>query len=174
MKQVGKGTGKNAPRLLKKARELMPRCQTAIPVWIMPLNRVAENFDPQRNKFDVVIIDEASQADLLALSALYLGEKIIIVGDDEQVSPNPVGIKTHEINALVEQHLQDIPLNHLYNGQTSIYDMAQNSGFKPLMLTEHFRCLPEIIEFSNELSYNGKIKPLRDASQVSVKPAVAD
>ncbi|NLA24528.1 MAG: hypothetical protein GX879_06140, partial [Bacteroidales bacterium] len=53
MKQVGKGTGKNAPRLLKKARELMPRCQTAIPVWIMPLNRVAENFDPQSNKFDV-------------------------------------------------------------------------------------------------------------------------
>lgn len=172
MKQVGKGTGKNAPRLLKKARELMPRCQTAIPVWIMPLNRVAENFDPQRNKFDVVIIDEASQADLLALSALYLGEKIIIVGDDEQVSPNPVGIKTHEINALIEQHLKDIPLNHLYNGQTSIYDMAQNSGFKPLMLTEHFRCLPEIIEFSNELSYNGKIKPLRDASRVCVKPAV--
>lgn len=172
MKQVGKGTGKNAPRLLKKARELMPRCQTAIPVWIMPLNRVAENFDPQRNKFDVVIIDEASQADLLALSALYLGEKIIIVGDDEQVSPSPVGIKAHEINALIEQHLQDVPLNHLYNGQTSIYDMAQNSGFKPLMLTEHFRCLPEIIEFSNELSYNGKIKPLRDASQVSVKPAV--
>ncbi len=172
MKQVGKGTGKNAPRLLKKARELMPCCQTAIPVWIMPLNRVAENFDPQRNKFDVVIIDEASQADLLALSALYLGEKIIIVGDDEQVSPSPVGIKTHEINALIEQHLQDVPLNHLYNGQTSIYDMAQNSGFKPLMLTEHFRCLPEIIEFSNKLSYNGKIKPLRDASQVSVKPAV--
>lgn len=172
MKQLGKGTGKNAPRLLKKARELMPRCQTAIPVWIMPLNRVAENFDPKRNKFDVVIIDEASQADLLALSALYLGEKIVIVGDDEQVSPSPVGVKLHEVNALIEQHLQDIPLNHLYNGQTSIYDMAQNSGFKPLMLTEHFRCLPEIIEFSNELSYNCKIKPLRDASQVSVKPAV--
>lgn len=172
IKQVGKGTGKNAPRLLKKARELMPRCQTAIPVWIMPLNRVAENFDPQSNRFDVVIIDEASQADLLALSALYLGEKIIIVGDDEQVSPNPVGIKIHEINALIEQHLQDIPLNHLYNVQTSIYDMAQNSGFKPLMLTEHFRCLPEIIEFSNGLSYNNKIRPLRDASQVNVKPAV--
>jgi len=172
MKQAGKRTGKNAPRLLKKARELMPCCQTAIPVWIMPLNRVPENFDPQRNKFDVVIIDEASQADLLTLSALYLGEKIIIVGDDEQVSPNPVGIKTHEMNALIEQHLQGIPLDHLYNEKTSIYDMAQSSGFRPLMLTEHFRCLPEIIEFSNNLSYNGKIKPLRDASRVSVKPAV--
>jgi len=172
MKQLGKGTGKRAPVLLKKARELMPLCQTAIPVWIMPLSRVVENFDPRKNKFDVIIIDEASQADILALSALYLGKKIIIVGDNEQVSPNSVGIKTREINALIEQHLQGIPLNHLYNGESSIYDIAQSSGFKPLMLTEHFRCLPEIINFSNGLSYNYKIKPLRDASNVRIKPAV--
>lgn len=150
----------------------MPLCQTAIPVWIMPLNRVAENFDPQRNKFDVIIIDEASQADILALSALYLGKQIIIVGDDEQVSPNTVGIKSEEVNALIEQYLQDIPLNHLYNGESSIYDIAKSSGFKPLMLTEHFRCLPEIIEFSNGLSYNYKIKSLRDDSEVKTKPAV--
>jgi len=121
----------------------------------MPLNRVVENFDPRNNKFDVVIIDEASQSDILALSALYLGKKIIIVGDDdEQVSPDSVGIKKDEINALIEQYLQGIPNNHLFNGQTSLYDMGKSSGFKPLMLTEHFRCLPEIIEFSNQLSYN--------------------
>lgn len=174
IRQIGKGTGKTAPALLKKARELMPLCQTAIPVWIMPLNRVAENFDPQKNKFDVVIIDEASQADILALSALYLGKKVIIVGDDEQVSPDTVGIKTEEINALIEQHLQGIPNNHLFNGKTSVYDIAKASGFKPLMLTEHFRCLPEIIEFSNQLSYNGRIKPLRDASGVNIKPSVIE
>lgn len=174
LKRIGKGTGKTAPMLMKKARELMPLCQTAIPVWIMPLNRVAENFDPQKNKFDVVIIDEASQANILALSALYLGKKVIIVGDDEQVSPDTVGMKTEEVKALIEQHLQGIPNNHLFDGRTSVYDMANNSGFKPLMLTEHFRCLPEIIEFSNRLSYNGKIKPLRDASRVNIKPSVIE
>jgi len=174
MKQIGKGTGKSAPRLMQKARELMPLCQSAIPVWIMPLNRVAENFDPSKNKFDVVIIDEASQANILALSALYLGKKVIIVGDDEQVSPDSVGIKDVEINALIEQYLQDVPNNHLFNGKTSVYDMAKTSGFKPLMLTEHFRCLPEIIEFSNQLSYNGKIKPLRDATGVTTVPAVVE
>ena len=174
IRQIGKGTGKNAPELMKKARDLMPLCQSAIPVWIMPLNRVVENFDPRNNKFDVVIIDEASQSDILALSALYLGKKIVIVGDDEQVSPDSVGIKKDEINALIEQYLQGIPNNHLFNGQTSLYDMAKSSGFKPLMLTEHFRCLPEIIEFSNQLSYNGRIKPLRDASKVNIKPAVIE
>lgn len=174
IKQVGKGTGKTAPALLQKARELMPLCQSAIPVWIMPLNRVAENFDPRKNKFDIVIIDEASQADILALSALYLGKKVIIVGDDEQVSPDSVGIKTDEINALIEQYLSDIPNNQLFNGKTSVYDMAKTAGFKPMMLIEHFRCLPEIIQFSNELSYNGKVKALRDASRVKIKPSVVE
>lgn len=174
LKQYGKGFVKEAPMLLRKIREYMPVCQSAIPVWVMPLNRVAENFDPQKNKFDVVIIDEASQADILALSALYLGKKVIIVGDDEQVSPDSVGVKTEEISALIEQHLHGVPNKHLFNGKTSVYDMAKASGFKPLMLTEHFRCLPEIIEFSNQLSYNGKIKPLRDASGVKIKPSVLE
>lgn len=172
IRQIGKAKGKRAPTLQKDARELMPLCQTAIPVWIMPLNRVVDNFDPQKNTFDVVIIDEASQADILALSVLYLGKKVIIVGDDEQVSPDPIGLKTEDINALIEQHLQDIPNKHLFNDRTSLYDMAKASGFKPVMLTEHFRCLPEIIEFSNQLSYGGKIKPLRDTSNVILKPPV--
>lgn len=75
IKQIGKGTGKKAPMLKAKARELMPLCQTAIPVWIMPLNRVVESFNPSNNKFDVLIIDEASQANILALAALYLAKK---------------------------------------------------------------------------------------------------
>ena len=40
------------------------------------------------------------------------------------------------------------------------------------MLREHFRCVPEIIGFSNMLSYEYKIKPLRDASNSVLLPAV--
>lgn len=172
MKLIGKGTGKNAPMLREKARELMTLSQTAIPVWIMPLNRVADSFDPTNNEFDTIIIDEASQADILALSVLYLGKKIIIVGDDEQVSPESIGIRIDEVNALREQYLGNIPNGHLFDVRTSIYDMAKSSGFKSLMLTEHFRCLPEIIEFSNQLSYSGRVKSLRDASMVAMNPVV--
>jgi len=174
VKQIGKGTGKSAPMLKAKARELMPLCQMAIPIWIMPLNRVVETFDPRNNKFDVIIIDEASQANILSLAALYLAKKVIIVGDDEQVSPDTFGVKSDEVNALVAQHLERIPNNHLYNGLTSLYDMAKSSGFKPLMLTEHFRCLPEIIGFSNDLSYNGRIKPLRDSSSTLIYPPLVE
>ncbi|VDN47266.1 conserved protein of unknown function [Petrocella atlantisensis] len=174
MDQVGAGKGKKAPKLLEEAKKLMANCQSAIPVWIMPMNRVVEMFDPRKNKFDVVIIDEASQSDILSLAALYLGKKIIIVGDNEQVSPDSIGLKDNEIEALISMYLQDIPNKHLFNGKTSLYDLAAMSNFEPLMLEEHFRCLSEIISFSNMLAYNGRIKPLRDSAKVITKPPVVD
>ena len=66
--------------LLSEARKLMRKCSEAVPVWIMPISIMAESFDPQTTKFDVVIIDEASQADINALIPLYMGKQIIVVG----------------------------------------------------------------------------------------------
>jgi len=57
----------------------------------MPTSRVIETFNPKKTRFDVVIIDEASQCDLLGLCALFMADRAIIVGDDKQVSPWPSG-----------------------------------------------------------------------------------
>ena len=172
IRKIGAGKGKNAERLKAEARKLMPQCQSAVPVWIMPLNKVVENFNPKENKFDVVIIDEASQADVMALVALYLGKQIIIVGDNEQVSPLAIGEKTEDIERLTKEYLFDIPNHFLYSGKFSIYDLAQTAGYQPVRLKEHFRCVPEIIEYSNILSYNGQIKALRETSEVKTKPPI--
>src|SRR6185312_8440768 len=70
-KKIGKGTGKRAPALQAEARKLLADARDAVPVWIMPLSRVAESFDAAKAKFDVVIIDEASQSDVTGLLAWY-------------------------------------------------------------------------------------------------------
>lgn len=170
MRKVGRGTGIRAPRLLAEARKLMPMCQSAVPVWIMPLSRVVENFVPGQNLFDVVIIDEASQADVMALTALYFGQQVLVVGDDEQVSPDAVGQRLEETQRLIDTYLIDVPNASLYDGKSSIYDLAKTS-FPEVHLREHFRCVSPIIQFSNHLSYHGQIRPLRDASQVIRRPA---
>ena len=174
IKKIGKGTGKNAPALKAKARELMSRCQEAVPGWIMPITRALENLDPRRNSFDVIIIDEASQSDVSSLAILYMGKKLIIVGDDKQVSPMAVGVEVEKMNALQQMFIQDkIPNAHLYDAKTSIYDIAKTT-FQPLMLREHFRCVPQIIGFSNMLSYDDQIKPLREAGSSILLPAVVN
>ena len=101
MKKVGKGTGKRAPELLRQARQLLTRARHAVPVWIMPLSRVYESFNPRETKFDVVIIDEASQSDVTALAALYLGRTHIVVGDKEQVTPDAIGQRIEDVQRLI-------------------------------------------------------------------------
>ena len=170
MKKVGKGTGKRAPRLLRQARKLLSSARRAVPVWIMPLSRVYESFDPQESKFDVVIIDEASQSDVTALAALYLGRTHIVVGDKEQVTPDAIGERSEDVERLIETDLHGIPNRHLYDGQTSIYDLADAAFGGVVALREHFRCVPEIIQFSNHLSYNNTIRPLREPFSAPVHP----
>jgi hypothetical protein len=151
IRKVGKGTGKRVPALLRQARQLLASARRAVPVWIMPLSRVYQSFDPRETKFDVVIIDEASQSDVTALAALYLGREHVVVGDKEQVTPDAVGQSLDEVQRLISIDLQGIPNSHLYDGQTSIYDLAETAFGGVVALREHFRCVPEIIQFSNPI-----------------------
>ena len=170
IRRIGKGHGMRVSLLRSEAARKMSECRGAVPVWVMPLSRVVENFDPRSARFDVVIIDEASQSDVMALVALYLGKTVLVVGDHEQVSPSAVGQDLSVIQNLIFQYLRGIPNADLYDGQISIYDLARQSFGGTTCLVEHFRCVPEIIQFSNTVSYDGRIKPLRDASRVHLRP----
>jgi very-short-patch-repair endonuclease len=170
IRRIGKGYGIRVSVLRAEAARKMSGCRGAVPVWVMPLSRVVENFDPRATRFDVVIIDEASQSDVMALVALYLGRTALVVGDHEQVSPSAVGQDLGVIQNLIFQYLRDIPNADLYDGQMSIYDLARQSFGGTTCLVEHFRCVPEIIQFSNVISYDGRIRPLRDASRVHLRP----
>ena len=174
IQKIGKGTGKNAPLYRKQAKEKMATCQKAVPAWIMPMNKVIDTLNPAENKFDIIIIDEASQSDLSSLILLYMAKKVIIVGDDKQVSPLDIGTSTEKINTLRTKYIErKITNDDLYGLNSSLYSVATTT-YQPLMLKEHFRCVPEIIAYSNKTSYNFKIKPLRESSSSILKPAVID
>ena len=172
MAKYGKGTGKNASMWMNKAKELMLEVQKAVPAWIMPLNKVWANVRPDTEKFDIIIIDEASQVDISAIPLLYFGKKIIIVGDDKQVSPSGIGVKSDTLNNLQARTIKGEVLNsHLYTADTSLYDIAQ-MNFETKMLKEHFRCVPEIIGYCNNLSYDNQIQPLREAGNSVFQPII--
>lgn len=100
-----------------------------------------------------------------------MAKQVIIVGDHEQVTPLGVGKDQVVLDNLRRSLLQDIPNAHLYDSLTSIYDIARQSFGDAIRLAEHFRCVPEIIAFSNQLSYNGTIRPLRETNSSNLKPA---
>ena len=172
VKRIGAGTGKLVPALRRQALVEMEKSRGAVPVWIMPFGDVTKSFHPIRDKFDVIIIDEASQEDILGLVPFYMAKKVIVVGDDEQVTPLDVGGQQEPIQHLINQWLSDLPSPNLFDLKTSVYDRAQIAFGSVIRLKEHFRCVPEIIQFSNSLCYNYTIKPLRESSASVLKPAL--
>lgn len=175
IKKIGKGTGKHANYYRKIAQKEMENCKSAIPVWIMPLNKVIESLKLSNDLFDVVIFDESSQSDIFAIATLFRAKKAVIVGDDKQISPQAVGIDQEKIIDLINTHLNKIPQYQWFDLRTSLYSTALRVFPNKLMLKEHFRCVPEIIQYSNDLSYGGEIIPLRypEKEETFDKPVIA-
>ena len=97
------GKGVRDLTLRKGAKNQMKKCKGAVPVWIMPLSKVMDNFVIGEDTFDVLIIDEASQADITYLPIFSLAKKVVVVGDDKQVSPQAAGIKLDGIDELINE-----------------------------------------------------------------------
>ena len=174
IQKIGKGTGKNTNIHKKNAKEKMLLCQKVVPAWIMPLNKVFDTLNPVENKFDIVIIDEASQSDISSLILLYMAKKIIIVGDDKQVSPSDVGVNIDKINMFRRKYIKGKVVNDdLYGIRASLYSIVSTT-FQPISLREHFRSVPEIIGYSNRTSYDNQILPLRDSNSTILNPAIID
>ena len=162
LQKIGKGTGIRSVRFREDARKAMKVANQAIPCWIMPHWRVSESLPPEIGSFDLVIIDEASQSDAYALPSLIRGNKILVVGDDKQVSPSDVARKEADILYLRDKHLRALPYGHLFLPGSSIYDLC-NTVFATdvIRLREHFRCVEPIIQFSNKQFYEGELRPIR-------------
>ncbi|MBO0870374.1 MAG: DNA helicase, partial [Micromonosporaceae bacterium] len=161
LRKIGKGTGKSAAHWQAVAQRAMAEAVTAVPVWVMSIDRALEQFRAGEQVFDVVIVDEASQADIFALPVLTLAKRAVVVGDDQQIGPQLVGMPADRVRALIDAHLSGVPSAEHFDTESSLYDHAVRRSPERILLTEHFRCVPAIISFSSQHYYDGKIQPLR-------------
>lgn len=159
--KLGKGTGKSAYRHRRVIRDSINDAVSAIPCWILPEWRVSEQLPAELCAFDLAIVDEASQSDITALAAILRSKKVLIVGDDKQVSPDVVGVEDRTIVQLRNAYLQGLPFADQMEPSTSLYELGSMVyPGKTIMLREHFRCVEPIIRFSSQF-YEQPLIPLR-------------
>ena len=161
IRSIGKGTGVRARRFRRNAKDAMERSYSAVPCWIMPTWRVSESLPPVLGSFDLVIVDEASQSDIAALPTILRASKVLVVGDDKQVSPTAAFIEERKILQLQHNYLQGQPFSAAVLPGSSLYSLAQAMfpGDR-VLLREHFRCVEPIIRFCFQF-YNEPLIPLR-------------
>ncbi|HNS22310.1 MAG TPA: AAA domain-containing protein [Sedimentisphaerales bacterium] len=172
MRHLGKGTGKHAPKHRREAQQHLNECREAVPAWVMPLHRVWDTVDPTSGMFDLIIVDEASQCGFEALPLFYLGKKILIVGDDKQISPEEGFVEKNAVFQLMSQFLDDFEFKDSFHRDASLFDHGRlRYGTRRITLREHFRCMPEIVRFSNDLCYSDTpLIPLRQYGPERLTP----
>lgn len=110
---------------------------------------------PAGKFLDYLIIDEASQVDLLAAGlALSCARNVIVVGDLKQLQ-HIVDEKASRTSHRAPSPSFDY---RLHNVLSSIIDQY-GAGLPRTMLREHYRCDPAIIEYCNRKFYGGQLVP---------------
>lgn len=175
IERIGKGTGKHAESHRRTARQKLQECQVAIPAWVMPLHRVVETVDATPEAFDVAIIDEASQSGSEALILNYIAKKVIVVGDDKQIRPQNIGVNHDDVEYLRKRYLNELPHSDMFDLKSSYFSQAAVRFPNQISLKEHFRCMPEIIQFSNKNFYqSAPLIPLKQFGSSRLEPTITE
>lgn len=133
-----------------------------IPVWIMDLEDASRLIPLDKNMFDYIILDEASQCNLAyAMPAMFRSEHVLFFGDSEQMRDDSIKFKTNRSLEDLARKFQ-IPdylqIKSKSDAVKSVLDIGVNSGFQEKILLYHYRSPKEIIGFSNENIYAPKRK----------------
>ena len=133
---------------------------------------------------DLLIIDEAGQVSPDVSGATFaLAKKALVVGDMQQIEPiwgitESIDIGNlrekkvvstgdeDEISAFFSTGLAASSGNLMKVAQrASPYQKSDERGLfeRGMFLTEHRRCVPEIIQYCNRLAYGGRLIPMRES-----------
>ncbi|MBE6069317.1 MAG: DUF2726 domain-containing protein [Clostridium lundense] len=117
------------------------------------ISSISENY-----LFDYIVIDEASQVDLVTASlALACCKNVVIVGDVKQL-PQIVDSQIEKISneMFYSDNIAEFYNYSKYSIISSLMKIYKDDLPKTL-LSEHYRCNPKIIGFCNEKFYNNEL-----------------
>ena len=134
----------------------------AFPCWCVTTYAVSGSLPLKPGMFDVAIIDEASQCDIAScFPIMYRAKRTVVVGDDKQLPHLSFLEKAKEQSFLSQYGIPD-KYQLMWRFRTnSMFDLADYYSMNSVMLDEHFRSLPPIINFSNKEFYNDRIRVMR-------------
>ncbi len=112
---------------------------------------------PEEALFDLVVIDEAGQCDIPSIiPLLYRAKRAVIIGDPHQFK-HITSIKDDIEHAIAQELDIEDTVSEWSFKRRSAFDRSAASTQSSTLLKQHYRCHPDIIEFSNLNFYDGKL-----------------
>ncbi len=157
-----------------KLKETVARC---FPVWLTLKEHVSLALPPESGIFDIVIIDEATQCRVDdAIPLIYRAQKVIAVGDENQTVLQRSSVLDDFLfdNLELEAHLHGLGATSIKAAGSNFFGLLKGLKQSRILLDEHFRCPPEVIEYSNKYVYDNMLKIMKWQPIGSPKPVVVD
>ena len=141
----------------KRLRKSLDAVKRFFPIWITTNQSINNTVPLQPAIFDLVIIDEAGQCDIPSvLPLLYRAKRAVFIGDPQQFHHITSLKDSIEYTLSEASNVQDLIEDWSYV-RRSAFDRASASTAHGTLLSQHYRCHPDIIEFSNITFYDGKL-----------------
>ena len=138
---------------------------------------------PLWNGIDLLIVDEAGQVSPDIGAAMFaLAKRAVVVGDTFQIEPvwncaqgsdrsnakkfGLLGADESAAGAVYDQlaeHGYMAASGNLMRMAAHACEIQKYPEMRGLMLTEHRRCVPELVQYCNDLVYAGRLQALRPA-----------
>lgn len=144
------------------------------PLWLAHLSELNTVFPLQKEIFDLVIIDEATQCDIAtALPAIYRAKQVVICGDPNQLRHYSFIGKSQQ-STLLEKHklAQDPIFDYRNKSILDIYLSKVSNQDQVTFLREHYRSTPSLIEFNNQEFYNQQLEIIKSTTEFTSKKQI--
>jgi hypothetical protein len=145
-------------------RELQEKLFETFPIWMVRKQAVSFLFPCKPRIFDLVIVDEATQCRVDdALPLMLRARKFMVVGDDKQTVLAKDSVIDDYLFAEfnLDEHLRSTQARGIKGGGSHIFGLVKGIKEASVMLDEHYRCPPDIIEYSNRYVYNSELRVMQ-------------
>lgn len=143
-------------RLMQAAGHMIQRIK---PVFLMSPISIAQFLPPGSVKFDILVIDEASQVRPEdSLGAVSRAKQIIVVGDQKQLPPTSFFDRLTGNDQDLSDEDEGQPQAAKATELESILSLCEARGMRPAMLEWHYRSKdPSLIRVSNLEFYDDRL-----------------
>ena len=144
-----------------------PEFLSEYPVVLTTCHSIRRNLS-EGHLLDWVIIDEATQTNLHAAAlAMSKARNVVVVGDLKQLGPIfDKNLESASISSPLPAY--DVTAHSILSSVTELYGQE----LPRTMLHEHYRCMPEIIEFCNKMFYDGELISMKSRKSDDQWPAL--
>jgi very-short-patch-repair endonuclease len=157
--------GNVAAQVWRRYYDLASKTTKALPCWAVTSLSARGRVPFAAGGFDLLVIDEASQCDIAsALPLLYRAKRAVVIGDPQQLR-HISRLSAHRDQALMVKHdLLTAPGPSWGYRANGLYDLAASKAKSEsvIALRDHHRSHADIINFSNEFFYRGKLRVATD------------